>query len=93
MADLFKNVTVLGAKRMDFKNGDDVIQGVQVWSYAEISDDENTKGIIPTKSWMPLLSFETYENVEEFPAVARCGYTIDMAKNKLKPVSFEFAKK
>lgn len=90
MADLQKDVTVLGAKRLDFKNGDDEIKGVTVWYHTEPVKEENVVGVIPVKAWFPLDSFKNFENVENYPALSLCGMDIDMQKGKLKPVTFDF---
>lgn len=90
MADLQKEVTVLGAKRLDFKNGDDEIKGVSVWYHLQEVNEENVVGIIPTKAWLPLDSFRDFQKIDSYPALALCGMDVDIQKGKLKPVSFDF---
>ncbi len=87
--NITKQVTVLGAKRLDFENNGDKIQGVSVFYYADALNEPNQVGCIPAKAWMPLDSFPNFEK-RSYPVDALCSLDVDMAKGKLVPKSFDF---
>lgn len=82
---------ILGARRMDFKNGDDIIKGTQVWYHApESENSENVIGFIPQKAWLPLEDYPQFKDDKiRFPHFCEAIVNVDVAKNKMKVVGFD----
>ena len=87
--NLDKQVMVLGVKRMDFQNGNDTVKGTQVHIFGEAVNEQDVKGCIPSKAWLPYEAFDKFAG-KEFPLQAIAKYEIDLAKSKLKIVDFDF---
>lgn len=78
-----------GVKKVNFEQGSDKVQGTQV--FYENLEPENTpdvKGYMPSKAWLPLDHFPTFENVN-FPTPAIGVFEIDLSKGKVKLKSFK----
>lgn len=87
---LSKEILVLGAKKLDFMNGNDAVKGTQVW-YQDLEQEntEEIKGFIPKKAWLPLDKFPQFGN-KAYPLKATIEFDIDLNKNKLLPKDFTF---
>jgi len=92
---MFKDkVLILAMSTYDFKNSDnELVKGTTV-HYVALKNDgmnQNLLGLQPAKGTLPVEVFQQHRN-ESFPCYAEMEFTFDYAKNKIKPINFNFLK-